>query len=516
MAEEWESLHSKYTERISKHTEPSRRFPATPLKSKSASLSATSSHGSASSLSHGRDFESVDSRDRSESDSTASLSHSGAPTPQPRSRPHSRPTPPPNYINIDLVSGKPAVNASEYETPAVSVKKDEIMEEEDERDENEEGKGEEPRPPYANWQFLSLQPSNTSKPVVGVSGLQKKPMPLQRKSPGSTDSNLAPSAVLTKPLTPPKPKDLQLPSKHQPTPFLSAPQATSLRPVSEMRMPANPAHSFGGNRKRSETSHKGLDRTTDSANAKGAVREDNLLQPRTETKPRSYTTSNVDRKQPLLPPAKGRYGSTSKSPQQIPEEQDSDTPFSPVREKEDETSSLEASQETADLSPLDSTKLLMKTSKSSATTVTTATSSAVTATSTILTATSGSVTPTSSPSKERLAAKGSSTGGENELMRKLSIRRQRLEQQLHGSGDKAVPQSTSSIAERSSEECSHDSTSSTQSELVLAYRRTDDSPLNSTANIDGSVTLRKPDSEKDGNLAQYGIIEDVNGGSFVI
>lgn len=529
MAKEWELLHSKYTERVSKHREPSRHFPTTLTKSKSTSLSATSTHSSSSSLSHGRDLESGYNRDRSESDSTASLSHSGGltPQPQPPSRPHSRPTPPPNYINIDFVSGKPAVNetnASEYETPAVSVKKEEVMEEVvEEEEEDKERNGEELRPPYANWQFLSLQPNNISKPVAGASGLQKKPMPLQRKSPGSTDLTLAPSTVPTKPVTPPKPKDLQLPSKPSPTPFVSAPRATSPRPVSEkipMKMPANPAHSFGGSRKRSETSHDGIDRSTDNAKAKGATKEDNLLQPLAETKLRSYTTSNVDRKQPLLPPAKGRYGSTwvsSKSPQQIPEEQDSDSSISPVQEKDEQTSALEASQESKnkDPSPLE---LLTKISKPSATTVTT-TSTTVTATSTTVAATSTAATVTSSPSRDRLAGKGGSTGGENELMRKLSIRRQQLEQQLQGSSDKAIsaaPQSTTVIAERTSEECSHDSTSSTQSELVLAYRRTDDSPLNSTVNDDGSVALRKPDSEKDGNLVKYGIIEDVNGGSFVI
>ena len=89
----------------------------------------------------------------------------------------------------------------------------------------------------------------------------------------------------------------------------------------------------------------------------------------------------------------------------------------------------------------------------------------------------------------------------SELMRKISLRRQRLEQQLvttgpgRGSGD-------------SSSRCT--STSSTQSELVCSYnvkRSQEDEPPT------GEVELR---TKEDATLAKYGIMEDVEGGSYEI
>ena len=397
-------------------------------------------------------------------------------------------------------------NVGGYETPSVSVKKEKDEEPEEEGEEKEEEKEEEcrregPHPSYANWQFLTLQTSSPTKPTsVGV---QKKPVPLQRKLPSGTDAGLSPSSsVHKKPLTAPKPKMLQLSTKPFSVPLLSpTSQTSSIKHVNEsasMWMPANPVHSLSANKtKPSATPNSSF---TDGAKTKGASGS-RSVHPLPETKPRSYTTSTLDKKQPLLPPVKGSTVSTlftSKSPQQIPKEQISDTPLSPLQEVESDTSQFEASSEH---SPTDKTKLLAKGPRP-----TTAASSSTSAS-------------RDGRAPKSTGEKSTSSGGREELMRKLSLRRQKLEQQIQVTVNKAdspTSQSTvTTVAERTSE-YSHDSSSSTQSELVLTYRRTDESPSGSTGNADGSVVLRKPDSDKEGNLAKYGIIEDVNGGSFVI
>ena len=512
MAEEWESLHRKFAARISMHRGGSSSHSPSPfLKSKSFTLSTTSSHGSTSSLPRGRDLDPADSHDRPGSDS--SLSHSGGPTPQPPSCPPPKSIPS-DYVNIDTLSGKSAAvlsgeeedrevvksNVGGYRTPWISVKKekdeeDEEQEEEEEKEEEREYRKAGPHPSYANWQFLSLQTSNPTKPTSVC--VQKKPVPIQRKLPGGTDPGLVPppSSVPKKPLTPPKPKMLQLSTKPIATsPTSPTSKTSSIKPVNEstsMRMPTNPAHppSSAHNTKPPNNS------STDGTKTKGAS-GGKSVQPPPEAKPRSYTTSTLDKKQPLLPPGKGSTLFSSILPQQIPKEQNSDTPLSPVQETEADTSQFEAS---SDPSPADTTKLLAKGHSATA-------------------AVSNPSTSRDGPAAK--SVKPTSSGGREELMRKLSIRRQKLEQQIQVTMNKAdSPTSQSTItaaaAERTSEH-SHDSSSSTQSELVLAYRRTDESPSSSTGNVDGSVVLRKPDSEKEGNLAKYGIIEDVNGGSFVI
>lgn len=513
MAEEWASLHSKFAARVSKHRGGSSSHSPSPfLQSKSFTLSTTSSHGSASSLPRGRDLDPADSRDRSGSDS--SRSHSGGTTPQPPPHSHHKSTPC-NYVNIDTLSVKPAAvlsgeedkevgrsNVGGYETPSVSVKeKDEEPEEEGEEEKEEKCRREGPHPSYANWQFLTLQ---TSSPTKSTSvGIQKKPVPLQRKLPSGTDSGLSPpsSSVPKKPLTAPKPKMLQLSTKPPSVPLLSpTSQTSSTKPVTEstsMWMPANPVHSLSPNKTKPSAAPNSS--FTDGAKTKGAS-GGKSVHSLPQTKPRSYTTSTVDKKHPLLPPVKGTTVSTlftSKSPK----EQISDTPLSPLQEVESDTSQLEASSEH---SPTDKTKLLAKGPRPSA--ATTATSSSPS-------------TSRDGHAPKSAGEKSTSSGGREELMRKLSIRRQKLEQQIQVTVNKAdSPPSQSAIttvAERTSE-YSHDSSSSTQSELVLTYRRTDESPSGSTGNADGSVVLRKPDSDKEGNLAKYGIIEDVNGGSFVI
>ena len=113
--------------------------------------------------------------------------------------------------------------------------------------------------------------------------------------------------------------------------------------------------------------------------------------------------------------------------------------------------------------------------------------------------------------------------GRDELMRKLSLRRQRIEQQLgiHKPGSALSPlrPNIGNIAETPSERNSTISTSS--SEVVVAYstRRADESfsSLSSNGTVhsnESEVVMRK--HTEDDNLSKYGIIEDTNSGSYVI
>ena len=100
----------------------------------------------------------------------------------------------------------------------------------------------------------------------------------------------------------------------------------------------------------------------------------------------------------------------------------------------------------------------------------------------------------------------------SELMRKLSQRRQKLEQQLVAAGKHTSGSTTSSGAGGDSSRCT--STSSTQSELVCAYhtkRLQEDAALDRASPVD--VELRSKD---EANLTKYGIVEDTEGGSYVI
>ena len=113
-------------------------------------------------------------------------------------------------------------------------------------------------------------------------------------------------------------------------------------------------------------------------------------------------------------------------------------------------------------------------------------------------------------------------------MRKLTLRRQQIEKEVkgatpawpapdvdldagHGDGGAHSP---FNLGDEGAAGSKRTSTSSNQSDLVVCYStRFGDLGLD---NIDGGV-VRRSGSDKDANnLAKYGIIEDEDGGSFVI
>ena len=138
--------------------------------------------------------------------------------------------------------------------------------------------------------------------------------------------------------------------------------------------------------------------------------------------------------------------------------------------------------------------------------------------------------------------------GREELMRKLSLRRLRIEEQLAATNRLASPTTTNSdltlkpespaSADNSmSERNSGLSTSSSLSEVVVSYhsRKGDREGVGSTSGSSnglssggygvGEALIRNTVEEEDGegvgerrddNLAKYGIIEDVSGGSYLI
>ena len=106
--------------------------------------------------------------------------------------------------------------------------------------------------------------------------------------------------------------------------------------------------------------------------------------------------------------------------------------------------------------------------------------------------------------------------GRNELMKKLSLRRQKLDEQLGAHKVSTTPKPIMDyISETSSERNSIVSTAST--EVVVKYNTRDD-PANGTVKTSGTdsdkVVLR-PQTDNN-SLAKFGIIEDTEGGSFVI
>ena len=164
---------------------------------------------------------------------------------------------------------------------------------------------------------------------------------------------------------------------------------------------------------------------------------------------------------------------------------------------------------------------------------------------------------TSSLQKSASSSAENSPSGRDELMKKLSMRRLKIEEQIAvktgGSDLSSVrtsetsdpfPSDFNSLSEDSEERASVLSSSSANSEVVVAYHtkggggttggsRHASSHASSANGLmksgsgsghyktpegsDVSVTLRRePGEEEGGSLAKYGIIEDVAGGSFII
>ena len=100
----------------------------------------------------------------------------------------------------------------------------------------------------------------------------------------------------------------------------------------------------------------------------------------------------------------------------------------------------------------------------------------------------------------------------NELLRKLSLRRQRIEQQL-GSGRSTPGGGTGSGTGGGDSSSRCTSTSSTQSELVCSYNVKRSQEDDVSYAVDHGVELRL---KEDATLAKYGIMEDIEGGSYEV
>ncbi len=492
VASEWDQLHARYVERTSRHQNQSDSSRSSPLLTKRSTQSTTSSEGSCgpSTTSIGRDLESVDAKPPPPPTTAPPPSKPPPPTdplPQSDKPPHN------TYVNFTVLpkkdgddfgrswdgsvtvrpSGKEENN--DYEVPFTSMQRSKSQEIFPARDGD--------APSYENWQVP--QPGGFSKVplpsgVGGKTAAVKKPMPIQRKT-GATKSTVISGRLLTepkaalksvprKPNPPPKPKGLEQATRTVSPPHYS--QVTGAaphgRPMSDV--PATMTH---------------LAKLT-SLNSAQEHGTDGQKQLPMERKPRSNTTANVpspERKQPLLPPPlKGSKvpspsRSANKPPETIPE----------------------ASEDSNSLPSTDARSLQSSWEHKAPTGL----RSAVTAAPKDAPPPTGTVTSTAARDEE--VSKG------NELMRKLSKRREKLEHQL--TPRRHPNQSSSAHATNCSSECS--STASSHSELLVSYseKRTDE-PEGGEAPVVSRTNQVNP--EEGSNLAKYGIIEDVAGGSYVI
>ena len=360
--------------------------------------------------------------------------------------------------------------------------------------------------PYANWQFEKMNekqqraPSSASNtiPLLNGASLSGRQDIATHKTPTHKSTRGSTSASPKRSLKPPSPFKLQ--NLSDLTSLGTSSSATSTDQssrVTEEEPPPKSVHSSGNNAKGQVKLGKALSTSklhdvssTDSSSSglpstsSHSTRNIDQLLPSQlnlggggSGKPRSYTTSfNLSKKKPILPPApvgkrvpfKPHLG--KKSASKVVEEA-IDERSEMVLENSDE---LERSFEKK-TGPGSGSSVKLSSSKS----FHMGSERGVTGT---------AVKPArqSSPSSE--------------LMRKLSLRRQRLEQQL----GTTVPTPGSDSSSRRT------STSSTQSEFVCSYnlkRSQEDEP--STVEVE----LR---SKEEATLAKYGIMEDIEGGSYEI
>ena len=389
---------------------------------------------------------------------------------------------------------------------------------------------------YQNWQFVQLnelqKPAHAPPPPPATpkkSEVFKKPMPIQRKhSPTSTAAHsLAPptrkppppptkaaNQAPVKPGPPEKQHSEDLPSSEDPSPAAVYSQVTATHSASASR-PLSDFPMVG-----SKLAH--LTSLDSSPGSKKRPRDDREEEEEStsrrlpETKPRSHTTTTaLEKKLPMFPPSSKGSNKPSPPSSKLPDQQT-------ILEVSEETSSPAepAVQLRSNLKPPFSRSESLdppKFPKSAATTAGTK-STAAQATVTNKTSKDGRIPSESSkPPKfqsRSVSVKQTCSGGggvnESELMRKLSVRRQKIDQQI--AQNKPDSTSTTSVgtplcvvAESPSE---RNSTSSSQSELVVSYSSKD-----SPDSTESSAVLRKPE---EGNLAKFGIIEDTAGGSYVI
>ena len=454
--------------------------------------------------------------------------------------------------------------SAHYEVPDVKV----AAQSHDDMHDKPNGEEEEQHHPYANWDVAQansiatrVNASPVPSPVKKTSNVPKKPMPIQRKrtpvedvpdpdsKPLSTTVSATVKNLPKKPLPPQKPRKLiaspgsttQSSPKHK-----GLASSTSLPSVSSEKVNAGEESV----QKSSESSKALKGDGPMTGPVKGLLSSKsvvNLGASLGETKPRSHTTveqlASPDKKQPMLPPA-SRLRSKSPSPSnpntsqstptddptptaaQLSSKVSSKTANEPVRMRA-YTSSSVVNPSSSTPKPPQLQKMSSVADATPVSNVSKAVASAVSAVGVSRLIAGKKSTPIIS---DQASSGGQKEKGKDELMRKLSLRRQRIEQQTTLIKPNA---SVGKIAEAGSERNSTISTSSSHSEVVVAYRRIEGSSsmtsLSSnstgvTGHSDGGssnsvLELRKQQTspEKDGgNLAKYGIIEDVDGGSYVI
>lgn len=339
---------------------------------------------------------------------------------------------------------------------------------------------------YANWQFAQM-----NEKLRRTTSAHR---PLANGGPTEKQTSRKPTiSIPRKPLKPPSPFRLQ--NLSEVTALDDPPSSTSAVPLPSLTKELSPQRSFEapitssnehhtlGKALSTSKLHEIVDksRTLVETSAHSTRNMDRLLpsQLNLNSKPRSYTS--FFKKKPILPPAVGGKRASLKAHSMMP---------GPIHERSEMLDSFELE------SSLDQD--LSKGTKHSDI-------------SSQLTSSLGQESSRGTTVSAKTPSKHSSPS--SELMRKLSQRRQKLEQQLVSSSKHASGSTTSSGMGDSSR-CT--STSSTQSELVCTYhtkRYQDESPVDSREVLAPNVELR---TKEDSNLAKYGIMEDVEGGSYVI
>jgi hypothetical protein len=348
--------------------------------------------------------------------------------------------------------------------------------------------------PYANWQFEKMNEKAHKSPAA-ASTTRTKPL-LNGVPTGRQESKSTAGICFSpprKPLKPPSPFRLQnlsdltsidssssvTPSKSRET---SSPQKMSQKKSSEED------ESGGGGGKSSGKGHGTAKVYEDLGSRGGPARNiDQILPSQLNLggKPRSYTTTTqlLAKKKPLVPPGGsggggGKRGSLKSRLGKRHHQTESSTHGA--------TEMLEELEHSYEKEPSANPSSLSR----------------------------GAFLSPGQESGKETAAATKPGSAPNELMRKLTLRRQRLEQQMMASGSKHT--SGSSTTTGGGDSSSRTSTSSTQSELVCSYNMKRSQDDISSAGGGGQSSLADVElrPKDEGSLAKYGIMEE--GGTFEI
>ena len=432
------------------------------------------------------------------SSSSGSRTDTATPTTE---RAESRNTLPRSYVNFDVDE----LNESTRERRLRSLSPLELSIERELKtkadtvgDEERAGEDNTELHPYANWQFEKMNERTQKVPANTRTKLLLNGVSSGKQREGKPATVL--SSPLRKPLKPPSPFRLQnlsdLTTVGSSPPSSSTTSSSRVGHTSSQKVAKLLGVVDGGEDRSVGTKSQGKAQSThevspndpDAAGqsfVSGASRNANQILPsqlQLRAKPRSYTTSHfLAKKKPILPPGAGG-GGARKTQSHMGKQQDG------------------RGGTVGELETLESSGELEKSSEKD------------------------SSTHPSPPSRRgtflslgREAARGAATKTEkpgspsSELLRKLSQRRQRLEQQLMVSSGKHTSGSTTASSTGGGDSSSRTSTSSTQSELVCSYnvkRSHDDLSGGSTL---ADVELR---TKEEASLAKYGIVEE--GGTFEI